>query len=333
MIADLKILETKQGKKYANFKATDSTGSIPAVWWDFGTARPQAQALFKEGGLVELAVSIESYKDKPQLVVSDAGPATITDMYHFEKSSKYNPQSMWNSFMSFATSFENKWFRDVATLLAIEHREQFMSKPAATDMHHAFKHGLLEHTLQMLETGAHLLRLPFYAEVLNKDLCMFGLMFHDFGKIFEYGDGPAFKKTLSGIKVPHIPKMAAVIYHTAATLEIPDALKDEMMSIVLSHHRFMEWGSPCTPSSPEALFVHFIDNLHGEVFGVLQKIENDVSSEDRVKFGFGMTAYVVPKKRFSTLLKELETEHELRPQGTSKDFEPATGSQDSMGGF
>ena len=134
---------------------------------------------------------------------------------------------------------------------------------------------------------------------------MFGLMFHDFMKIFEYGDAPGFKRTTLGIMVPHIPKMAAVIESVAKEQGMNEELMTYLQSIVLSHHRMLEWGSPCKPATPEALFVHYIDNLHGDVFGVLQKMWADTSNDDIVKHGFGDSAYTIVKKRFSEIVKEL----------------------------
>jgi 3'-5' exoribonuclease len=233
------------------------------------------------------------------------GPAVNKDPGRYEKVSKYDKTEMSSKLKKFVDAFESGVVSAVAYKLVELLGEHFLMKPAATGMHHAFKHGLLEHTTQMLETADKLFELPFYAEALNKDLCMFGIMFHDAGKIYEYGDGPGYKKTVSGMKVPHIPKMAAIIYHACQELKVEDEICDELMSIVLSHHRMVAWGSPVGPSSPEALFVHYVDNLHGDVFGVLQRIESDTSAEPSVKHGYGDQAYTIVKKRFSTILKEL----------------------------
>lgn len=332
LLGKVKVLETKQGKKYVNFEAGDRTGTIPCVYWDYEQLVPEGRAAFVDGNVVQIAGSISLYKDKPQLTVTDVARATDFDMRDLEKSSKYDPSLMFGKFLKYVESFEHDYFKSVAWKIVEEFGDQFRMKPAATGMHHAFKHGLLEHTLQMLETAETVLKLPYYAEELNKDLCMFGIMFHDFGKIFEYGDGPSFQKTVSGIKVPHIPKMGAHIYHTCKLLDIPGPVADEMMSVVLSHHRFMEWGSPCTPSSPEATFVHHIDNLHGDVFGQAQKIADDPSNDDRVKFGYGDQALTLVKKRFSTLLKEMEEKHGQGIQRQAADAQQTSGEESGLDG-
>jgi 3'-5' exoribonuclease len=327
LVQNLKVLQTKTGKPFANFQIADKTGSIPAIWWEYGTLRHTGLTMV-DGAVLTFTGMPSIYNGKLQFKVETVSAPGHVLAKDFERTSEYDPAEMEEQLRKFVRGFENIWFLNIADLLFHEYAEEFMTKPAATGMHHAFKHGLLEHTLQMLQTGEKLLELPFYGERLNRDLCLFGLLFHDFGKIFEYGDGPSFGKTLSGVKVPHIPKMGALIYHYAKLQHVPDPIIDEMMSIVLSHHRFMEWGSPCVPSSPEALFVHYIDNLHGDVYGVLQRIENDQSQDQFVKHGFGAQAYTVPKQRFSDLLKQVEV-----ADGVFKSMARVTREDDSVDGF
>lgn len=305
-LSNLKVGDTKNMKKYIALSVGDKTGSIGGVFWDYGNLQPEMQNLFVSGALIDLSGVVQKYNGTMQLNISGVGPATNTDMSEFEKISEFNPSIMYRNFLGYIDCFNNDWFKNLALSISEEYVEMFYVKPAATGMHHAFKHGLLEHTIQMLETADKLFELPFYANKLNKDLCMFGIMFHDYGKIFEYGDAPGFERTVSGIKVGHIPKMAAIIYHKAKLLEIPDIIIDDMMSVVLSHHGRVAWGSPATPSTPEGIFVHFVDNLHGSVFGAIQRIEGSLDAAPTVKHGFGEDAYNLVKKRFSeTLLEEI----------------------------
>jgi 3'-5' exoribonuclease len=173
-------------------------------------------------------------------------------------------------------------------------------------MHHAFKGGLLEHTLQMLQTGETLLKLPFYAEVLNKDLCLFGLMMHDFSKIFEYSPTAGFKKTIHGVLVSHIPKTACLIELSADKFGVPDEIKDHLQHVVLAHHGCLEYGSPVDMATPEAMFVHYIDNLHGDIFGVVQKMATEVPAGAEI-WKHPVTRKNLVVKRFNEVLKEYET--------------------------
>jgi len=330
-VSNFKQDVTKNGSAFARFTLADKTGSLQGVCWDFGKVEQAMVALLTAGELMDLSGMVKSYRDNLQFTVSGLAAPSDADPSHFEKVSEFNPDEMYREFLGFVDSYSNGFFLTLATTICNKYGTLFFSKPAATGMHHAFKHGLLEHTLQMLQTAEKLFELPFYANNLNKDLCMFGIMFHDYGKIFEYGDGPGFKKTISGIKVGHIPKMAAIIYHQGTLLGIPDIILDEMMSIVLTHHGRVAWGSPMMPSSPEAQFVHYIDNLHGTVFGSIQRIEGDAGSGETVRHGLGEDTYTLPKLRFNDILKGLSDGNENK--NDAQNTHGTAGAEAEVDGF
>jgi 3'-5' exoribonuclease len=303
-VSDLKVAQTKAGKEYASFKIFDKSGSMPAVWWEYGTAPETMKQTLLKDNIMDIGGGVSTYNNVLQFKVEGVVKSLVFEPGDFEKCSKYNPDKMWADFNFYVEAFQNDHFENIARVLIDKFGDEFKVCAAATGMHHAFKHGLLEHTLQMLDTGSKLFELPFYAEVLNKDLCMFGLMFHDFGKIWEYGPPPDFKRLPEGAKVPHIPAMAIEIAVECRALDVPKAIEREMESIILSHHRQIAWGSPVSFSSPEAAFVHFIDNLHGDVFGIVQRIENDTTSEPTVKHGFGSDSYTIVKKSMNQILIE-----------------------------
>lgn len=307
-VTELRQQQTKHGKPYLSFKAVDKTGSIECRIWDLADIKDHEQ--IKDGVVIELKGEAELYRGSTQMKVTEAR-VSAADPSLFQPSSIYRPDEMMAALLGFIDGIENEWIRSVARSVMLDEGRSslFEESPAATGMHHAFRHGLLEHTLQMLETAEQLFHLTFYAQSLNKDIVIFGLMFHDFGKIFEYSTQAGFSKTVSGIKNPHIPKTAQLIYHYGKILSVPDELIDELCHVVLAHHRFLAWGSPVKPATPEALFVHYIDNLHGDVFGAIQHMESDTTSAAYVRYGYGDQSYTLVKERTSDLIRRLEEQH------------------------
>jgi 3'-5' exoribonuclease len=51
----------------------------------------------------------------------------------------------------------------------------------------------------------------------------------------------------------------------AAVEGFPEQLAMELRHLILSHHGTQEFGSPKRPKTPEALIVHFIDDLDAKV--------------------------------------------------------------------
>ena len=302
LVAEITVGKTKKNSDFARGKIQDKTGTIAAKLWDYDTAH--GCHLLKPGQVVFIKGIVEEYLGQPDIKIEMVSEAHMfVDQSDFEKASKYQVGQMCDEFLGFVASFEAQLFEDVAyDLISNEQMfEAFCLAPAATGMHHAYKSGLIEHTTQMLKQAQLLLTLPFYKDVLNRDLCMFGVMFHDFGKIFEYSPDAGFKSTIQGALVPHIPMVAGMIYHSCAKLQTPEVIRDYMMHVVLAHHREVAWGSPVSFACPEAAFVHYNDALHGDVFGILQRKADNAQAEI-VRHG----QYKIVNLDFSTILKELK---------------------------
>lgn len=265
------ILRAKNGTTYLSAKAADKSGEIPLRMWG---ASPNIMDDVKDGAILHVTGKVDSYQNNLQLIAESFKGRVSSSDEDFSKVSQYSIEEMWTKLLGFVDTFKNSQIKKIAEDLLLEQglSAAFQRSPAASGMHHAFVGGLLEHTWQMCETAEALFNLPFYANVLNRDLCLFGILFHDFGKIFEYNpDG--FQRTSQGILVPHIPMTGALILETCNRYGVPEVIRDHLMHVVLAHHGKIEWGSPVTPAVPEAEFVHYVDNLHGTVFGRLQKID------------------------------------------------------------
>lgn len=304
LIQELKEGSTKQGKPYLTITIADKTGTLEIKDWG-GTL---AAFPFKAGDFADVILSTEEYNGKLQGKLIEVHSTSETpDSRDFFKASEHSPNDMWVSFQKYLDGYNHIHFQSVAKdLFDQESQAAFVLAPAASRLHHSFRHGLLEHTLQMLQCGEALLNLPMFSD-LNEDLCMFGIMFHDFGKIYEYSTEPGFKKRLQGLLVPHIPMVASRIYESANKFGVPEMVRDHMMHVVLAHHRFLEWGSPVGFGCPEAAFVHNVDNLHGGTFGLLQARAE--GKEEFVKYGYGDDQAIILKKPFSEILKETEGVH------------------------
>ena len=294
----------KNGRQYSRFTLSDKSGSIDAMLFESEDRVPKTGVVYTVAGRTEL------YQGKLQIKVREIGPRTTVGDDDFLKVSEFPVDEMWGVITRVISEMESTWIAQVASdiMLRPGYVEAFQTSPAATGMHHAFIGGLLEHTSQMCLTAEKLFELPFYAENLNKDLCLFGILFHDWAKLLEYDPGAGFKKTIQGMLVPHIPYCGAMIFESANKLGVPEVVRDHLMHVVLAHHGQVAWGSPVDMAIPEAAFVHYIDHLHGDVFGWLQKIESK-PGEELIKH----TGRTLLGQRFSDILRACE---EQTPTGT-----------------
>jgi 3'-5' exoribonuclease len=154
-----------------------------------------------------------------------------------------------------------------------EFGERFRRTAAARKYHHARRGGLVEHTAQMMRIALEIA--PLYPQ-LNVDLLTAGILFHDSGKLWENAlpeNGFVMGYDELGELVGHISIGIEVVNALWRKLsaENADAWKNlspasedvrvHLLHMVASHHGEKEFGSPVEPRTPEAMALHYIDNL------------------------------------------------------------------------
>jgi 3'-5' exoribonuclease len=139
--------------------------------------------------------------------------------------------------------------------------------PAATRNHHAFAGGFLEHVASVVRNARMLVDkyATDYADLrppLSRDLVIAGAVLHDIGKLreLEMSDGaPAY--TAAGELIGHVLMGRDIVREAAVVRNLDPELLLRLEHIIVSHQRLPEWGSPKPPMTPEALLVHYADDL------------------------------------------------------------------------
>lgn len=160
--------------------------------------------------------------------------------------------------------------RALGILFLEEQGERFARAAAARQNHHARRGGLLEHTAQMMRSAQGVC--AAYPE-LNRDLILAAILFHDAGKLWETcppESGFGIGYHLSGELLGHICIGIELVNAMWRRLPLEDwkdvvppseEVRLHLLHIIASHHGELEFGSPVLPKTPEAMAVHYIDNL------------------------------------------------------------------------
>jgi 3'-5' exoribonuclease len=143
----------------------------------------------------------------------------------------------------------------------------FLQAPAANSMHHAYRGGLLEHTVHMVRAAQVLL--PLYPEV-HPGLAIAGVILHDAGKALEYESGLAARKTRLGQLQGHVVLGYRLVRKAALRAHLDEELAGRLEHIILSHQGEPEWGAAVYAATPEAVFVSLVDNLDAKM-GMVQR--------------------------------------------------------------
>jgi 3'-5' exoribonuclease len=150
--------------------------------------------------------------------------------------------------------------------------------PAAKYNHHAYPHGLLEHSVQI----AHLVSAGSAVfDGVDRDLAVCGALLHDIGKLDAYASaGGSADLTDAGRLEGEI---SLGYYRVRREIEdhgdVPPELARPLLHLILAHHGCLKHGSPVVPSTREAALVHAMDKLSGTM-GAFDRLEKETSPEE-----------------------------------------------------
>ncbi len=189
------------------------------------------------------------------------------------------------------------------------HGRQLREHPAAKHIHHAYRGGLLEHVVSMAELA---LAVCGHYRRVDRDLVLLGVLFHDLGKIRELGAMPANDYTLEGRLIGHVVIGRDLLRECCLALgDVPDDLQLHLEHLVLSHQGKREFAAPVEPMTPEALVLHFLDDL-----------DSKLNQFERVREEGGGLQWVRGLGRYVYLAAEDEAPGPPAPQAAS-DAAPA----------
>jgi 3'-5' exoribonuclease len=226
-----------------------------------------------EGAVVRIEGKIEFYQGRlsPKLgravvlTESELGAPGLLD--NLVELAPENADALWAEFNTFIDGITHPELRATVRGVFDEIGETFRWSPAAVAMHHAYRHGLLEHTVHMARACKALL--PLYAEV-DADLAMAGTLLHDTGKAIEYEGTLATKRSRRGILQGHVVLGYQLARKAGIKAKLDQDRLERLEHIILSHQGEPEWGAAVYAATPEAVFVSMIDNLDAKM-GMVQR--------------------------------------------------------------
>lgn len=185
-------------------------------------------------------------------------------------------EELWAELLAITATVEPEALRLTVELGLEMLGEKFQTVPGGISMHHAYRSGLLEHTVRMLRAANALL--PLYPEV-NRGLTLAGIVLHDAGKVYEYTSEIGTQKTRKGILQGHVVLGYRVARGAAMKAKLPAALLERLEHIILSHQGQLEWGAAALAATPEAVFVSMIDNLDAKMGCVQHELRKAVDTD------------------------------------------------------
>jgi len=267
-----------KGSEYLELKLADASGDLRAFLWDLRAIEGDMDLVVADAFLwVKGQVSL--YNGRTQLrldKVRFAGDEEIGDFSRFFPTSRRPPEEMQAELDQLVAGIGDPWIRRLLEMLFVEDpllRAAFAKAPAAKSLHHVCLGGLMEHTLSVAAMAD---RACAHYQEMNRDLVLAGVLLHDLGKTAELAYQRSFSYSDAGNLLGHIAMEADWISQAVAQIpDFPEQLRLLILHIVLSHHGRLEYGSPVLPKTPEALLVHYLDDLDGKLEAMFRAIRED----------------------------------------------------------
>lgn len=272
----------KNGNPFLSVELGDKTGSFSLnVFSD--SAAYELFTSFKEGGVLRVEARVEFFQERlsPKLLRAEAlTPEQLNGspiLSNLVETAPEDADALWIEFLDHIASIQHPELRATVETLFDEIGETFRTAPAAVSMHHAYRHGLLEHTTHMARAAKALL--PLYPEV-DPDLALAGVLVHDTGKVVEYQGDFVTTKSRKGILQGHVVLGYQLVRKAGIKARLNPDLLERLEHIVLSHQGELEWGAAVIAATPEAVFVAKVDDLDAKM-GMVQRLLRQANEGDQ----------------------------------------------------
>jgi 3'-5' exoribonuclease len=267
----------RNGKPFMSLTLADATGHLNGRMFEKVI---EAADGFEVGDVVWLKGFVQLFQNRKQLIVHEVRKAAESEyqMTDLVADLGGDPRVHLERLLEIVKTLEDANIQQLLlnTLNSSEIQPLLLKAPAAKTIHHAYRGGLVEHITSIVEVMESIAKhYPF----LNRDLLVFGAIYHDLGKIFELDLTEGIHYTQSGRLVGHMALACEMIDKQAAAMTgFPQDTRDVLKHIVLSHHGKLEYGSPKLPMLAEAVVVAMIDDLDSKMNTLFHFLKNETQN-------------------------------------------------------
>jgi 3'-5' exoribonuclease len=279
LVRQREIRRTRAGTDYMRLGLADRTGVVPAVMWD---DIDEAAALATEGEPVRvIGIFSEHPRYGPQLTLQSVIAPLEVDWERLLDSPASPVAELERRLDAYIAGLSEPHLATLMERLLGNQSDTgraFRRAFAAQYNHHAYRSGLLEHSLQVADATAAAAQI--FGGV-DRELAVCGALLHDIGKLDAYsGDEASVTLNDAGKLIGEIPSGYYMVRRAMELIpDFPRELAQALLHIILSHHGWLEYGSPVVPMTREALLVHTMDKLSGDL-GSFDRLERETQADE-----------------------------------------------------
>ena len=267
---------TREQKPYCELSLADACDRMTLRVWSDHPAYKACSSL-TNASFIELTGEFSSHSqyglEAQKWTIRPLTPQEKNELLQGPAELRAKQNADWQFILEAIATIGDPRLRALCDTFVKELGERFRRTAAARRNHHARRGGLVEHTAQMMRVARAIA--PLYPQ-LNVDLLIAGIVFHDSGKLWEnhYAE--------SGFVMDY-DERGELIGHISIGLELVNSLwrklsadngdawknltppsedvRLHLLHLIGAHHGEQQFGSPVDPKTPEAMALHYIDNL------------------------------------------------------------------------
>jgi 3'-5' exoribonuclease len=278
VVAAKQVRPRKTGELYLQLTFADRSGHLDAKMWDNVGDYINA---FEQDDFVKVKGLINRYNGKFQFTVHKVRKLedVEVDFADYLPKTEKDIDALWAELTGFIETIQNHWLRDLLRAFVTDDAiaTAYRAAPAAKTLHHAYIGGLLDHVVSLFRSCDLLAR--NYPQV-DRDLLLAGAFLHDIGKVHELAYSRSIQYTTRGQLLGHmIIELEMLQAKTALLGDFPAELKTLLEHLIISHHGQYEFGSPKLPMFPEALMLHYLDDLDSKMESMRAQLERAAAND------------------------------------------------------
>ena len=269
----------KSGELYLALTVADRTGHMEAKMWDNVADHINC---FEQDDFIKVRGLINKFNGRFQLTLHKVRSLQDSEVEfddYLPRTTK-DVDALWRTLGEFVAGMNDPHLRALlqAFMADPQIEQAYKSAPAAKSLHHAVIGGLLDHVVSLFQPCD--LACRNYPTMIDRDLLLTGAFLHDIGKVHELTFARSFTYTTRGQLLGHMIIELEMLQQKLALLPgFPAEYKTLIDHLIISHHGKYEFGSPKMPMFPEALMLHYLDDLDSKMEAMRAHFQREPEAE------------------------------------------------------
>lgn len=278
VVTDKQLRTARNGSDFLTLKLTDKTGTVAGRVWDNAVEISQSVPVKTP---VMVRGRTETFRDELQIQIQEISPLALQeiDPSDFLPVSPADPDDLYRKLKKLLAGVQRPPLQQLMKHILSDHAlmNRFRLAPAAKSMHHAYLHGLLEHSVSVAGLVS---RICDHYPELDRDLLISGAFLHDVGKVEEYIYDLCIDYSDSGRLLGHMVLGLEILEEKIRTMRsFPSQESILLKHLILSHHGEAEFGAVKLPMTREGFVLHFADDLDAKM-NMLSRILTESGEAD-----------------------------------------------------